>query len=191
MSSPVNSQVRIIAGDWRGRKVPVPDIAGLRPTSDRIRETLFNWLSDKCRGGNVLDCFAGSGALGFEAASRGAELVSMVEQNQSAWRNLQKQIQRFDSRKIELHNSDIIELISQLANQYDIVFIDPPYAKPQLRDRVIDELVKHHRFSEGALIYLEWPVGETYKLPAGGFIWLKQKKAGRVHYAIAEWQGSR
>ncbi len=101
------------------------------------------------------------------------------------------QIRRLDGRQIELHNSDIIELIPQLANQYDIVFIDPPYARPQLRDRIIDELVKHQRLTEGAHIYLEWPVGETYELPVDGFIWRKQKKAGRVHYAIAEWQGSR
>ena len=79
-SSP-KSQVRIIAGDWRGRKIPVPDLQGLRPTSDRIRETLFNWLSERCRGASVLDCFAGSGALGFEAASRGAKSVTLVELN--------------------------------------------------------------------------------------------------------------
>jgi len=191
MSSSVGSQIRIIAGDWRGRKIPVPDIDGLRPTPDRIRETLFNWLAEDCRGAVVLDCFAGSGALGFEAASRGAKQVIMVEKNRLAWRNLQKQMQRLDSRQIELHNSDIVELIPRLVNQYNIVFIDPPYARGHLRDGIIDELIKHQHLKEGAVIYLEWPVGESYELPAEGFVWRKQKKAGRVHYAIAEWRGSR
>jgi len=185
------SQVRIIAGDWRGRKIPVPDIEGLRPTPDRIRETLFNWLAYKCRGASVLDCFSGSGVLGVEAASRGAKLVTLVEKNHTACRNLQQQVDLFKGHKIELHQGDIVELIPQLSNQYDIVFVDPPYALPQLRNMVIEALVSHQRLCEGALVYLEWPVGEDFELPCDGLEWRKQKKAGRVYYAIAEWQGSR
>ena len=191
MPSGGKSQVRLIAGDWRGRKIPVPDIAGLRPTPDRIRETLFNWLANDCRGARVLDCFAGSGALGFEAASRRAKQVSLVEKSQMAYRNLKQQVSKLEGSQFELFCDDILQVIPQLPHQYDIVFIDPPYAAPHLRLAVIDALLRHQRLSAAASIYLEWPVGESFDLPLDSFSWRKQKKAGRVHYAIAEWRGSR
>ena len=93
-------QVRIIAGEWRGSKLVVPAVDGLRPTPDRIRETLFNWLANDCRGANVLDCFAGSGALGFEVASRGARQVRLIEQNPLAFNNLQDLKQRLKADNV-------------------------------------------------------------------------------------------
>ena len=186
-----STQVRIIAGQWRGSKLPVPTVAGLRPTPDRIRETLFNWLSLDCRSAQVLDCFAGSGVLGFEAASRGAAGVTLIEQNESGWRNLKTQIERLQAGNIDLHRGDATELVPNLPPIYNIVFIDPPYAQPELRDRVINLLIEKQKLADGAMIYLEWPVGEEYDLPHPDLAWLKQKKAGQVNYAIAEWRPSR
>ncbi len=185
------SQVRIIAGDWRGRKIPVPDLEGLRPTPDRIRETLFNWLANDCRGARVLDCFAGSGALGFEAASRGAKMVTLVEFNKTAFKNLQKQNAIFQTDRIELLHGDVCEQIGRLQQPFDIVFVDPPYAMAELRRQVLMALIDNKCLNPGGLIYLEWPDTEFFELPLNELTWFKQKKAGHVNYAIAEWRGSR
>jgi len=191
MKSVTSTQVRIIAGCWRGSKLPVPTITGLRPTPDRIRETLFNWLANACRSAQVLDCFAGSGVLGFEAASRGATGVTLIEKNEQGWGNLKAQIQRLQAENIDLHRGNVMDLIPQLSSIYDIVFIDPPYAQPEMRDCVINLLIEGQNLADGARIYLEWPVGEEYDLPHPGLAWMKQKKAGQVNYAIAEWRPSR
>ncbi|MCP4489445.1 MAG: 16S rRNA (guanine(966)-N(2))-methyltransferase RsmD [Gammaproteobacteria bacterium] len=182
------SQLRIIGGRWRGRKIPVPAIAGLRPTPDRIRETVFNWLAARCQAATALDCFAGSGALGFEVASRGAKAVFMVEKSSDAMQNLVNQKQRLEANNIELYRGDILALIPSLQRSLDIVFIDPPYARSELRHRVIDALITNQSLADGARIYLEWPHGERFEFLSAGFTWLKQKKAGQVHYAIAEWR---
>jgi len=191
MSNKNTPQVRIIAGLWRGRKLPVPNIEGLRPTPDRIRETLFNWLISDCPGASVLDCFAGSGALGFEALSREAKSLIMIENNVHACGNLERQAERLHTHRITLLSGDVNNLIAQLKQQFSLVFIDPPYAQPQLRLQVLENLIAHRRLLEGAKIYLEWPVGEECQLPHSGLSWLKQKIAGRVNYGLAEWRLSR
>lgn len=191
MSKMQSAQVRIIAGEWRGSKLSVVDVEGLRPTPDRIRETLFNWLSNDCRGARVLDCFAGSGALGFEAGSRGASRVTLIERDKQASNNLQRQAQRLQAVNVEIFNGDAVELINNLEGSYDIVFVDPPYAEPELRAKVIKRLIDHEKLADDARIYLEWPEGEVFQLPHPDLSWRKQKKAGQVHYAIAEWRLSR
>ena len=184
-------QVRIIGGKWRGRKIPVVDIDGLRPTPDRIRETLFNWLAMNCPGASVLDCFAGSGVLGFESISREAKQLTLVENDQQAWNRLRKQLERFECDAITLICGDIIKLIPDMENQFDLVFVDPPYALPQLRYQVIDSLLEHQRLMNGARIFIEWPAAEQFDLPVPELSWLKQKKAGLVNYGIAVWRLSR
>jgi len=184
-------QVRIIGGQWRGRKLPVPEVDGLRPTPDRIRETLFNWLMTDCPGAMVLDCFAGSGVLGFEALSREARHLTMIESNSRAWRNLDRQVEDLRDDRITLISGDAIGLIAQLKHQFNLVFIDPPYGLAQLRQQVLESLIEHRRLLDGAKVYLEWPLGEQFQLPHSGLSWLKQKIAGRVNYAIAEWRPSR
>ena len=109
---------------------------GLRPTPDRVRETLFNWLAQDCQQASVLDCFAGSGVLGFEALSRGAVRLVALEQHPQAIANLQLQAERFESSAIEILRGDALDSINQLRQKFDIVFIDPPYAEPQLRAQV-------------------------------------------------------
>jgi len=184
-------QVRIIGGQWRGRKLTVPEVDGLRPTPDRIRETLFNWLMTDCPGAVVLDCFAGSGALGFEALSREARHLTMIESNSRAWRNLELQVEGLGDDRITLISGDAIDLIPRQKGQFNLVFIDPPYLLGQLRQQVLESLIEHRRLTDGAKIYLEWPRGERFELPHSGLSWLKQKIAGRVNYAIAEWRSSR
>ena len=185
------SQIRIIGGMLRGSKIPVPSVNGLRPTPDRIRETIFNWLAAACRGATVLDCFSGSGALGFEALSRGADSVTLIEQDSKAGGNLKQQIERLSLDNIKLYTGDALALIPELAQVYSIVFIDPPYALTQMRENVLSSLINNHRLTDGAQIYLEWPEGETFEFNDPNLCWRKHKKAGQVHYAIAEWRLSR
>ncbi|MCP4766399.1 MAG: 16S rRNA (guanine(966)-N(2))-methyltransferase RsmD [Gammaproteobacteria bacterium] len=187
----MKSQVRIIGGKWRGSKLRVVDARGLRPTPDRIRETLFNWLALNCAGASVLDCFAGSGVLGFEALSRGAAHVVALEQQRDAVARLEAQAERLQTRDIEVIGGDACRSIERLQRDFDIVFIDPPYAEPQLRQRVFAGLEAQGCLRPGAVIYFEWPQGSEFELPSAGLRWLKQKNAGQVHYAIAEWQLSR
>ena len=184
----MKSQVRIIGGRWRGRKIPVLGSEGLRPTPDRIRETLFNWLAADCRDAAVLDCFAGSGALGFEAASRGAARVVLIERQLAAARHLQQQCERLDTDAIEIIADDALHAIGRLRQRFKLVFIDPPYALPALRGEVFRQLERHDCLEPGAIIYFEWPLQETFNLPADSLHWLKRKSAGRVNYAIAEWR---
>lgn len=191
MQKTAMSHIRIIGGVLRGRKIPVPPVHGLRPTPDRIRETIFNWLAGECRGATVLDCFSGSGALGFEALSRGAECVTLIEQNRKAGDNLKQQIEKLNLNHIKLRAGDALAEIPGLDAKYSIVFIDPPYALSGMRENALNSLIDHHRLADGAQIYLEWPQGETYELSHPDLSWRKHKKAGQVHYAIAEWRLSR
>lgn len=185
------SQVRIVGGKLRGSKIFIPSVDGLRPTPDRIRETLFNWLSNDCRGAMVLDCCSGSGALGIEAASRGAARVTMIEQNRVAWQNLKQQVERLSLENVELLKGDALALIPGLGNRFSLVFIDPPYASAGLRESLLKSLIDNDRLLEGAQIYLEWPHGDCVELNHAGLSWRRHKKAGQVHYAIAEWRLSR
>ena len=161
-------QLRIIGGRWRGRKLAVPEIDGLRPTPDRIRETLFNWLMMDCLGARVLDCFAGSGALGFEALSREAKHLTMIEKNPLAWSNLERQVIHLQADQVTLLAGNAIDLIVDIKGQFDLVFIDPPYALAPLRQQVLASLITHRKLVDGAKIYLEWPLGEQFELTHSG-----------------------
>ena len=196
MNGSRSQQVRIIGGRWRSRKLQVADIDGLRPTTSRVRETLFNWLALDCPGANVLDCFAGSGALGFEALSREAKQVTMLEKNPRACKSLMLQAGRLSDESEEMEHLDIrqgdaLQLVPYLTLKYDLVFIDPPFAEGHLKQSVIEALVQSGRLNEGAKLYLEWPKHERFELSSDNFEWLKHKKAGQVNYAMVEWLGSR
>ena len=187
----MKSAVRIIGGRWRGRKLGVIDAPGLRPTPDRIRETLFNWLGPHCRGAVVLDCFAGSGALGFEALSRGARHLVALEQRREAIAGLRADAKRLEATDVDIVAGDALQTIHRLERRFDIVFIDPPYAEPQLRAQVVAALGSTDSLNPGARLYFEWPLEETFELPDAELEWIRRKRAGRVNYAIAEWQRSR
>jgi len=181
----------MIGGRWRGRKLGVVEAPGLRPTPDRIRETLFNWLAQDCRGARVLDCFAGSGALGFEALSRGALHLVLLERQRQALAGLRADAERLQATAVDIIAGDALQSIDRLEGRFDIVFVDPPYAEAQLRLQVFAALQANDCLNCGARLYFEWPVGESFDLPSPTLQWLNRKTAGRVNYAIAEWQRSR
>lgn len=121
--------VRIISGDWRGSKLPVESFPGLRPTSDRVRETLFNWLQSRIAGRRVLDCFAGTGALGFEAASRGASEAVLLEKVPALAASLRETAARLKAENVSIETADSFAWLSAPATRaFDVVFIDPPFA---------------------------------------------------------------
>ncbi|MBE9561268.1 MAG: 16S rRNA (guanine(966)-N(2))-methyltransferase RsmD [Proteobacteria bacterium] len=121
-------KIRIIAGQWRGRKLSVLDKPGLRPTPNRLRETLFNWLTPYLPGSKCLDLFAGSGALGIEAASRGAGRVLLVEKEPDIVKNLYQHIKILNSKNIEIKQIDAIKLLQkEITETFDIIFLDPPF----------------------------------------------------------------
>lgn len=149
--------IRVIGGQWRGRKIPVIQAPGLRPTSDRLKETLFNWLQFDIAHQNILDLFAGSGGLGIEALSRGANQVTFVEKSQAATQQLQANLKLMQAQSFELYSGDALRFLQQEAkNQYSIVFIDPPFQQGLLAD-VLAKLEPW--LAPHAYIYLEFESG--------------------------------
>jgi 16S rRNA (guanine966-N2)-methyltransferase len=183
MAANAQGQLRIIAGKWRSRKLVFPDQESLRPTPDRVRETLFNWLQADLAGSSCLDCFAGSGALGFEAASRGAGEVVMIEHNRAAASALAQNISLLEAGNIELVIADSIAWLKQNKRVFDIVFLDPPY-KASLLNQSCRLLEDGQSLAENAKIYIEHTLGdEDISVPVN---WecLKQKSAGQVTYKL-------
>ena len=188
MTSSRTSRIRIIGGKWRGRKIEVVDGEGLRPTPDRVRETLFNWLAPYCPGARVLDCFAGSGVLGLEALSRGASGLVLLEKQAAALAVLRELAKKLDPDAIDIVAGDALVAIAALEQKFDIVFIDPPYHRPELRAQTWRQLERRGCLRPGARIYFEWPRVEDFELPSAQLHWVKRKSAGQVNYAIAEWR---
>ena len=148
-------QVRIIAGEWRGRKLPVPDLPGLRPSGDRGREILFNWLQDHVPGARCVDLFAGSGALGFEAASRGAGRIDLVEIAPLAISALVESRGRLSADQVTVHRANALEWLGEQAeNAFDIVFIDPPFDSG-LAVQTLGKLQQTGCVAPGGFVYVE------------------------------------
>jgi 16S rRNA (guanine966-N2)-methyltransferase len=173
-----NCELRIIGGAWRSRRVRFADRPGLRPTPDRVRETLFNWLGQDLSGRECLDLFAGSGALGFEAASRGARRVVVVERDAAALRALQTSKELLKADAVEVRRADALEFLQHQTLSYDVVFLDPPFAEDcwaQLLE-LLPRCLK-----PGALVYCE----RAAALDAGsGWIIVKAGRAGQVSYQL-------
>jgi len=178
-------EIRIIGGNWRGRKFKVPEVPDLRPTPDRVRETLFNWLAPSITGAHCLDPFAGSGALAFEALSRGAKEVVMVDQSLKSVQHLQTELQRFRSEKGVVYQATVPDGLKIPSELFDIVFLDPPYQQNLLLPTCVF-LEEKNFLAADALIYLEAKVVLTEKdLPQNWKI-LKSKQAGQVMYHLAQ-----
>jgi len=177
-------KLRIIGGKWRSRLLPVIELSGLRPTTDRVRETLFNWLQNDIPGARCLDLFAGSGALGFEAASRGASSVTLLESQAKAAKTLQANIGLLEARNIELIRCDAMKwLTAPVATAFDIVFVDPPFNSDYLH-RACQLLEVGGYLSEHGCIYLEMDSKQSLpELPADWHIF-REKKAGQVSYYL-------
>jgi len=176
-------QLRIIAGSWRGRKLSVLDLEGLRPTPDRVRETVFNWLQADIGQSHCLDLYAGSGALGLEAASRGAQRVSLVELNSKAAAQLRTHCETLSAQQCEVHNQAAADFLNQNTKQYDIVFIDPPY-RDACWSEVAEQLITTDSLAENALIYLEYPTQTERPVLPEQWQLIKEKKAGAVNYCF-------
>jgi 16S rRNA (guanine966-N2)-methyltransferase len=172
--------VRIIGGIWRRRRIALPRAAGLRPTPDRVRETLFNWLAPVLPGAVCLDLFAGTGVLGFEALSRGAARAVLVEREPKAALALER-VRGELGAAAEIVRADAENyLVRGDIGPFDIVFIDPPFADPV--DQVLARLLPHLR--PGARVYLERPRDQPWpELP--GLSWLRQSRAGAVAFGLA------
>jgi 16S rRNA (guanine966-N2)-methyltransferase len=180
----LGNSLRIIGGQWRGRRISFLDAPGLRPTPDRIRETLFNWLQYHVAGAHCLDLFAGSGALGLEALSRGARSAVLVEANHGVASHLATQIGRLATANARLLHQDAREFLDGAATPFDIVFVDPPFQLDLWSD-IAARLQQGGWLSAAALIYVESPVrqGSAPIFPSEWQI-LKDKTAGEVRYRL-------
>jgi 16S rRNA (guanine966-N2)-methyltransferase len=178
----INNTIRIIGGMYRGKKITFPTAEGLRPTSDRIRETLFNWLMHDIRGARCLDLFAGSGALGFEAHSRGASQVVLVERNPTVCQALRQTAAAFQSDQLTVVGQSATEYLQNPPyTAFDIIFVDPPFAHLDLFD-CVHALASDHFLKKGGLLYTESP--QILTLNPEFWQNLKLKKAGEVIYAL-------
>jgi 16S rRNA (guanine966-N2)-methyltransferase len=176
-------QLRIIGGSWRGRKIQFAELDGLRPTSDRIRETLFNWLQAVVGDARCLDLFAGSGALGFEALSRGAAAVDMVEKDPKATQQLRQNQQQLNTDKAHIHCLSAEQFLQQQTQPYHIVFIDPPF-QLGLWQSSFDLLLQRSLIAEGGYVYAEFPSKQSLpELPASLSL-SRDKTAGDVRYCL-------
>jgi 16S rRNA (guanine966-N2)-methyltransferase len=177
-----SNRVRIIGGEWRSRRIGFPDHEGLRPSADRVRETLFNWLGQELGGARCLDLFAGSGALGFEALSRGAACVVMVEKSRSVYEALRRNADLLGTKNLQLRCADALEFATaaaaDAAMRFDVVFLDPPF-RSALLAQALARVVPLLR--PGARVYVESAAMFT---PSGGWRVLRHGRAGQVHYTL-------
>ena len=178
------NEVRIVGGEWRSRRLRFAPRDDLRPTPDRVRETLFNWLGQDLSGASCLDLFAGSGALGFEAASRGASRVVMVERDRAVYASLVANRDALSARQVELVRSDALEFLRDESRLYDVIFLDPPFAA-DYGSRLLPLLPA--RMAPGAKLYYEsaqgmsWPVGwEVHR----------EGRAGQVRFQLVTWNNN-
>jgi 16S rRNA (guanine966-N2)-methyltransferase len=177
-------EVRVISGKWRGRKLAVLNAEGLRPTTDRVKETLFNWLMHDISGATVLDCFAGSGSLAIEALSRYAVHATLVERDAGLARHLKQNLQKLSCDNAQVVNQDCLSLLSTMATQqYNVVFIDPPFRKG-LALPCCQALERQQWLADNALVYLETEKElTTTEIPANWRL-LKEKIAGQLAYRL-------
>lgn len=172
------NRVRIVGGAWRSRVLTFPDAPGLRPTPDRVRETLFNWLGQTLDGKACLDLFAGSGALGFEASSRGAGCVVMVEQDVKVARGLRENAALLGAEALEFVTADALKFLSHETRRFDVIFADPPYGMrllPVLLPR-LEALL-----AEDGMVYAEADTGLD---PGPAWRIWRSGRAGQVHYFL-------
>lgn len=173
--------VRIIGGHWRGTKLPVADVAGLRPTSDRVRETLFNWLQPILPGGRVLDLFAGSGALGLESVSRGAREAVLVERDPALAANLRQVAAKLpEGDRVQVVCADALAWLRDAPDGFDLAFVDPPFAAGLWRP-ALDAVAA--RMADDAWLYVEAP-HEADAAPAAEWRLHREGRTRDVRYAV-------
>ncbi len=176
--------VRIIGGEWRGRKLPVRDLPGLRPSGDRCRETLFNWLQDHVRGAVCTDLFAGSGALGLEAASRGAAEVILVEKFSLAAQDLRDVLLVLKADQVTVVEADALQWLQSCpAQSLDIAFVDPPFGL-HLDTRALELIRVRDCIRTGGFVYVETARDATEIVPGPGWETAREKTVGEVRLLL-------
>ena len=183
----LRNQVRIGGGQWRGRKLDFPAVTGVRPTPDRVRETLFNWLAPVTPGCRCLDLYAGSGALGFEAASRGAAEVVLVERDAHVAKSLREHQRRLEATQMQIVQADALQFLRGTPRPFDVVLIDPPFGQGLLEATLA--ALAEGWLAPSAWIYLEAELALTSTalsaLLPEGFELYRSKVAGQVGYHLA------
>ena len=179
-------KVRITSGEWKNRNLEVPDIDGLRPTSERVRETLFNWLMPSIHKSVCLDLFAGSGSLGFEALSRGAKHCTFVEKSKLAFRQIKTTRTSLNAVNSEVHNCDAIDFLSSVHNHnFNLVFLDPPFSDDYLISS-IESIHEYQLVSRGGYIYIEFNKNnDLFDLPDNWSV-IRKKIYGNVCFILIE-----
>jgi len=177
-------RIRIIGGRWRGRRLPVTDLPGLRPTPDRVRETLFNWLAPAIAGARCLDLFAGSGALGFEAASRGAGGVVLVDRHPRAVAHLREVARALEGPAIEVRLADALAWLEQAQDRFDVVFLDPPFGQGLIA-AACGLLEARGLVADRGLVYLESEATLLEPPLPPSWAILRSGRAGEVRYHLA------
>ena len=185
----LTGSVRIIGGQWRGRRLPVPDIEGLRPSGDRCRETLFNWLQPFLHNAKCVDLFAGTGVLGLEAVSRGAASAVLVEKSRVAASMLRQSVGMLGAAQISVVEADALSWLAQQApSSLDIVFVDPPFAlnmpEQGMAEKVTATLAQTQALCPGGLVYLESAAPDPAPVPGPGWEVLKEKRLGDVRMQL-------
>ena len=176
------NRVRIIGGQYRRRLLDFPDGAGLRPTPDRVRETLFNWLAPFIAGARCLDLFAGTGALGIEAISRGAAHCTFVERDRDPTRALRGNLERLRVETAEVIEADALDWLTRRSGSFDVAFLDPPFAR-DLWQPAANALEQGGGLRDGALVYVESPLDAALELPANWTLH-REGRAGAVRFAL-------
>ncbi len=170
--------MRISGGEWRSRLLRFPDAPGLRPTPDRVRQAVFNWLGQDMHGQHCLDLFAGTGAMGFEALSRGAKSLVLVEKSAIAYRALKENQQSLKAEQATIFNLDALDFIKQNQQKFDVIFVDPPYNQGWL-DKLLPSLGQH--IAPDGVVYVE---AEYALLDTPQWQVIKHGKAGNVFYHL-------
>lgn len=183
----MSSQLRIIGGEWRSRRITFDDAPGLRPTPSRVRETLFNWLQADIPGSRCLDLFAGSGALGFEAASRGAKSVLQVENNAKSCQTLKHNIAALKTDKIEVVPADVRQFLAYCTETFDLIFLDPPFGQDWIRP-ICQQIAQANLLAPYGKIYIECERNLALTELPSNWRPLKQKVAGEVAYNLYQRQ---
>ena len=178
-------KLRIIGGQWRSRIVEFVDGEGVRPTPDRVRQTLYDWLAPSIEGAEVLDLFAGSGALGLEALSRGAASVTFCERGAEQAQAIRTALQKLGASNAQVRQDEALSLLARETHRYDLVLLDPPYATGLLQQALdaLPRLLKPYN-----RVYLEWPKDKPPQLGEGWSL-LREKQAGQVQFGLASWSG--
>ncbi|MDC9714440.1 MAG: 16S rRNA (guanine(966)-N(2))-methyltransferase RsmD [Gammaproteobacteria bacterium] len=185
-----NNTFQVIGGKYRGRKFSFPDVDGLRPSSSKVRETLFNWIQFKTHGKNFLDLFSGSGALSFEALSRGAKQVTSIEKNTNAFKSLEKNKQLLEVNNLAIFNQDaFVFLDKKPITPFDFILLDPPFNKNYLT-KVLKLISENDFVVTGSKIYIESEFEITTDFLKDSSLQTsiinKQKKSGAVHYCLIQ-----